>query len=312
MNVKWTLRLVLVFTVVAAMLSAQGIREPISANTERRNSTGSVVSILKSAAKDLEMARNHASQGAAGAQMGDNSYSSPQMGDNSYSRPQMGDNSESRPQVGYKNPATMRCNELLKSAVTKLDQASRNGDHFQKQEIARIAAHIGKIRFSLLQSDLAYAWKAIDKALTDVNRLVYRSVVNESRTSVAGSQEIPEPISTNTGRRNSSGSAANAGLASSLQKAAQSLEMARNLTSNDSDSAKKRIVGLLNEAGTVLFNAKRGAAAYQASEIDSLLKQITEARALVLSGKNSAAAWKMIDRIINSVKKLAYKAVTYE
>jgi len=271
---KWTLRLVLVFTILASMLSAQGIREPISNNTGRQNSSGSAISLLQSAGKDLEMARNLTNIGtSAGMQ---------------------------------------RCGEMLKAARSKLERAAQTGSHYQNQEIGSILQQIEKIRFSVLQSDSANSWKAIDKILTDVNKLIFRSVANESRASVMPSRGIPEPISTNTGRRSSSGSAANAGLASSLQKATQSLEMARNLTSNDSDAAKKRTVGLLNEAGTVLLQAKRGAAAYQASEIDSLLKQITEARALVLSGKDSAAAWKMIDRIISNVKKLAFKAVTYE
>jgi len=148
---KWTLRLLLIFTLVSHMLAAQGIPEPVSTNTGRQNAAGSALSILKSAGEDLEMARNLTNVGSSAG--------------------------------------TERCVKLLKDASTKLESAAKVGNHYQKQEIGLILQQIEKIRFTMLQSDSTQARKAIDKIFNDVNNLG-SAVTRLSDAVVTGRKEV--------------------------------------------------------------------------------------------------------------------------
>ena len=153
---KWALRLLIIFTLVSSVLAAQGIPEPISTNTGRQNAASSVLNMLKSAGKDLEMARNLTNVGSAAG--------------------------------------TERCVKLLKNASSKLESASKVGNNYQSHEIGLILQQIDKVRFMILQSDSTSSWKAIDKIFSDVNKLVYRSVANESKASITASTEVPKPM----------------------------------------------------------------------------------------------------------------------
>ena len=148
---NWALRLVIIFTLVSSMIAAQGIPEPVSADTGRQNTAGSTLNMLKSAGKDLEMARNLT-------------------------------NAES-------SAGTEKCVKLLKAASSKLESAAKVGNHYQSQEIGLILQQIEKIRFTMLQSDSSQARKAIDKILTDVNNLG-AAVTRLSDAVVTGRNEV--------------------------------------------------------------------------------------------------------------------------